>query len=366
MKASKAFTNRIGALLLTALVALACARTVSAAQQEPVYCVVCGKGPLSGTIWKHRHGTFCAECKARPERCDHCGLPILNDFLKTKDGRYICKFEKDEVVVDEQQAKLIFNQSVKSVLYLTRNVMRLKGPAPDVRLFDIDYWNENSSMRRGGFSQTRQVGNNFTHNVILLSGLPKDELVTVCAHEYTHLWINENKESDREIEFHTIEAICELVGYLVAQRAGFDEQLERIKKNPYTKGRIDELLEANRQYGIFKVLEWVRTGQNARVSLAGGSVSASSSGVTPPPAPAPTPKGASASGAQGNGLKLTSITRTAKGYRAEINGVQIYGRELKRIAVNGRPANLQCHRVTADSALVTVNRGTPVELKLSR
>jgi len=331
-------------------------------------CVVCGKGPLVGTIWKHpQHGTICPDCAKRDLRCDVCSLPILKDFLKTRDGRYICRFEKDDVVVEEKQAQIIFRQSVQSLLYLTRQAMRLRGPEPDVRLFDIDYWNSGSSMRRGGFSQTRQVGDRYTHNVILLSGLPKDELVSVSVHEYTHLWINENRDPDRLIETNTVEAICELLAYKVAERAGFTNQLERIRKNPYTQGRINELLAADRQHGLTEILRWVKTGRNATVSVS----------AEPAPTPAPAPRAAVPSpaarkqpsppaGAAPTGLSLSAIVRTTRGYRAQINGVFFESGDLKRITFNGRPANLQCLRITEDGALVSLNRSRPQTLQLGK
>lgn len=332
------------------------------------FCIVCAKGPLVGTIWKHPHGTICPACVKRDIKCDICSLPILDKYLKTKDGRFICKFEKDDVVVDDKQAKLIFDRAVERVLYLSRNQMKLRGPAPNVKLFDIDYWNQGSNMRRGGFSQTRQVGRQYTHNVILLSGLPKDELVGVCAHEYTHLWINENKKPDREIEADTIEGICELLAYKVCEGAGFTNQLERIKKNPYTKGRILTMLEAEKQYGFFKVLDWVRNGKNATVTLRNQGTTSRTS--TPPMAktpPRPAPSTTSNSGStSSSGLQLTSISRTSRGYRAQINGVLFYRGDLKRVSINGRPVNLQCVQVTSDGAQVSINRGSPQILRLGR
>lgn len=332
------------------------------------FCIVCGKGPLSGTIWKHPHGTICPACVKRDVKCDICSLPILDKYLKTKDGRYICKFEKDDVVVDDKQAKLIFDRAVERVLYLSRNQMKLRGPAPNVKLFDIDYWNQGSNMRRGGFSQTRQVGRQYTHNVILLSGLPKDELVGVCAHEYTHLWINENKQPDREIEPDTIEGICELLAYKVCEGAGFTNQLERIKKNPYTKGRILTLLEAEKQYGFFKVLDWVRNGKNATVTLRNQGTTSRT--ANPPMAKTPTRTAPSTTRSSGTttstGLRLTSIARTSRGYRAQINGVLFYRGDLKRVTLNGRPVNLQCVQVTSNGAQVSINRGSPQNLSLGR
>ncbi len=359
--------NRI--CIITLLIAAFCS---SAIAQKRESCIVCNKGPLVGTIWKHPHGTICPDCVKRDIKCDICSLPIRDNYLKTKDGRYICKFEKDDVVVDEKQANVIFDRAVDRVLYISRRQMKLRGPKPGVKLFDIDYWNQGSNMRRGGFSQTRQVGNRYTHNVILLSGQPMDELVSVCAHEYTHLWINENKKPNRDIEGDTIEGICELVAYKVCEAAGFTNQLERIKKNPYTKGRILTMLEADKQFGFFKVLDWVRNGRNPTVTLHNQGSTART--TSPPMArtptrstPAPRPPITSSSGSSATrGLRLTSISRTARGYRAQINGVMFYRGDLKRVTINGRPANVQCLQVTGNSASISVNRSNPQTLRMGR
>ncbi|MGB0581560.1 MAG: protein DA1 [Limisphaerales bacterium] len=342
--------------------------SVSSGQAQPnLKCVVCDNPPPGRTFWKHTHGTICRDCVRLDLKCDICGLPIKADYLKTKDGRYICKFEKDDVVVDEKEAMMIYDQAVSSVLYVSGNAMALRGPKPDVRLFDIDYWNSGQSLRRGGFSQSRIAGRRITHNIILLSGLPKDELVSVSAHEYTHLWINENKKPNREIEKDTIEGLCELVAYKVCERAGFTNQLARIKKNPYTNGRILTMLEAERQNGFARVLEWVRTGTSATMNvrnLPRAPGVATTPRTSRPPVRSATraqPRTSSPKTASppSSGLKITSIARTNRGYRAQINGVLFYRGDLKRITYNGRPVNLHCLRVTENSATVSVNRGNP-------
>lgn len=364
--------NRLFSILL--LVALSFS-VMSLRAQPNLTCVVCGKAPPGQTVWRHTHGTICRDCVKLDLKCDICGLPIKSGFLKTKDGRYICKFEKDDVVVNEREAKLIFDQAVSSVLYVSRNGMKLRGPAPDVRLFDIDYWNSGQTLRRGGFSQSRIVGRRITHNVILLSGLPKDELVSVSAHEFTHLWINENKRADREIETDTIEGICELVAYKVCERAGFTNQLDRIKKNPYTNGRILIMLEADRQLGFAKILDWVRTGATATMSIRGvgrmpGASSTTRVTRTPSrPATRAAPRTSSTKTSRtgsSSGLKLTTIAQTSRGYRAQINGVLFYRGDLKRITYNGRPANLHCLRVTENTATVSINRGNPQVLRMGK
>lgn len=352
--------------ILILLVLLAAPGPAGAQRQE--ICVVCAKGPLFGTIWKHPHGTICKECVNREIKCDICSLPIKDNYLKTTDGRYICKFEKDDVVVDERQAKMFFKQAVQSVMYVSRRAMKLRGPAPEVKLFDIDYWNSGNNMRRGGFSQTRVAGSRFTHNVILLSGLPKDELVSVCAHEYTHLWINENKQANREIEANTIEGICELVAYKVSQRAGFTNQLDRIKKNPYTKGRILTMLEADRQSGFSRILDWVRSGTGATMNVRGvprsNAPAVSSRSPARPTTPYRPPAATGASVRPRKGLKVTSISRTSRGLRAEINGVLFYQGELKRITYEGRPANMHCLRINGSSVTISINRAQPKVVRL--
>jgi len=354
-----------------AILILFCCAVVSAAAQQREFCVVCGKGPLVGTIWKHPHGTICRDCVKLDAKCDICGLPVLKNYLKTRDGRFICQFEKDEVVVNEREAQVLFKSAMQSVVYLSGDIMRLRGPAPDVKLFDIDYWNSGSgsNMRRGGFSQSRIVGSRITHNVILLSGLPRDELISVSAHEYTHLWINENKKPERMIEPDTLEAICELVAYKVCERAGFTNQLEKIRRNPYTNGRILTLLQADRQYGLARVLEWVRNGTGSTLNVTSRHSSPPRAAAPPstarPSRPSGSP-GGNATAAPASGLKLTSISRTSRGLRAEINGVLFYQGQLKRIRYNGRPANLHCLRIGGSSVTVSVNRGNPMVIRLGR
>jgi hypothetical protein len=374
------------------LIALLCGTVFFGATTQShsaLRCVVCDKNPLTGRYWKHPHGDLCNDCYRIDIRCDVCQLPIKSDYIQTKDGRYICKYEKDDVVIDEPTAKLLYKSAVDSVLYVSGNRMRLHGPEPDVRLFDIDYWNQTggerkpNAMRRGGFSQTRSVGNRFTHNVILLSGLPKDELVGVSAHEFTHLWINENRPESRKLEADTIEGICELMAYKVCERAGFTNQLDRIKKNPYTKGRILDALEADRQIGLGRILIWVKSGRGETLPYDGKALASQPpprSSRPPAPVvqkPSPTRPPTAAAGATpqqkaapqkraGTGLKLSSIARTARGYRAEINGVQFYQGDLRRVSINGRLANLQCIEVTSRGVMFSVNRGHPTKLKLSR
>ena len=317
--------------------------------QKLEYCVVCRQGPLIGTIWIHDHGTICTNCITRKEHCNVCGLPIMSNYLKTKDGRYICPFDKSRVIVNQKAAQKLFNQVVTTVQQVTGNRMRLRSQPTNLQLFDVDYWNSGKAagMRRYGFAQSRRNGRTFTYNIILLSGLVREELAAVCAHEYTHCWINENKEQGRRIEPETIEGICELIAYKVCQRAGFGDQLTDIRANTYTKGRILTMLEADRQVGIAKVLSWVQNSTNATVIL-------------------PRPPQIKGVRAENSALLLTAITRTQRGYRALINGVPLLAGELKRIRYVGKSTSCQCLKVTATSATIKLNNGREQTLMLKR
>jgi len=64
-------------------------------QKENYHCLVCGKGPLTGQIWIYPRGVVCDDCQKLTDRCNICGLPVLegDGHLKTGDGRFICKYD---------------------------------------------------------------------------------------------------------------------------------------------------------------------------------------------------------------------------------------------------------------------------------
>lgn len=113
---------------------------------------------------------MCDACEKRKVRCSICNLPITNNYLKTKDGRYICPFEKNRVILNQKAGIQLFNQVVKSVNQITQNRMRLRSRTLNIQLFDVDYWNSGrvENMKRKGFSQSRGSGGGMSHSVGLL------------------------------------------------------------------------------------------------------------------------------------------------------------------------------------------------------
>ncbi|MBI3878033.1 MAG: protein DA1, partial [Verrucomicrobia bacterium] len=240
-------------------------QTNSPAKQE-LFCVVCGKGPLTGTVWSHRRGHVCSDCYKLETRCAICSLPVKDGFIKTPDGRIICKFDAATAVLKQEDARRVFDDTVRELAKNFGPMLALRFTNITVTLMDVDYWNQRdgkrlpATSRQNGFSKTLRTGRDMTHSVLLLSGVPRAEMSSVCAHEYTHLWLNENLAETRLIEPDTTEAICELVAYKLASAHQDTAEQERIQKNRYTAGRIDALIALETKHGLPAVLEWARKG----------------------------------------------------------------------------------------------------------
>src|SRR5476649_1998680 len=94
----------------------------------------------------------------------------------------------------------------------------------------------------------------------MLSGRTREEMMGVAAHEYTHLWINENRPDGRVIDGDTVEAICELTAYKFMESKKLPEMQKRILANSYTNGKIKTLVAVEREGGTDYVLNWVKNG----------------------------------------------------------------------------------------------------------
>src|SRR6516162_3000135 len=86
------------------------AALISSAEETNYVCVVCGKGPLYGHVWLHPRGPVCDDCYKLEHRCSLCGLPVRDGdgSVKTGDGRFICRFDRTNAVLDVAAARDIF------------------------------------------------------------------------------------------------------------------------------------------------------------------------------------------------------------------------------------------------------------------
>ena len=356
------FSFQIGPRLKRAamfgVILLAGASALLTADESVFTCVVCDKSPLTGKIWIHQAGHVCEDCYQIEARCSICALPVKADFAKTSDGRIICKFDLKEAVLTADEAQRVFDETRRDLKTMSGGVLTVSTPRISVALFDLDYWNSAdgkplpNELRRAGFSQSRRTGDQFTHNVLLHSGHLRAETAAVCAHEFAHLWINENKPAMRVIEGDTIEAVCELVAFRLMASRGASNQLEKIRSNAYTHGRIETLIEADAQFGLSAVLEWVKAGSDAALDvrkLAGFRAGAIISALHATPAPAPTAPAT---------LVLRGVIGAGTHRLAMINDRSFAPNEEHSVRVGLQQWFVRCQEIREDAAVVRINDST--------
>ncbi len=330
--------NRLGPFL--AVVFLLAVAFSSGAQQTNYYCIVCGKGPLVGTIWLHPRGPICDDCEKIKDRCSICGLPVLpgDGHIQTGDGRLICKFDKADVIMTQDQAAELFQQTRDAVVDLYGPQFALKNPNVTVNLFDVDYWSEkgrDNGLHKYGFASSRPSANGtWTHEVVMLSGRTRTELASVAAHEYTHLWINENRPESHAIDGDTIEAICELTAYKLMEARRQTDMQKRILENPYTNGKIKDLVAVEREGGTDYVLNWVKNSHDAafdvNANLPPVTIGAAAAAFVAQPRALPL------------GVKFSGVISTGGKQTAVINGLEFAAGDQKTLKLRNRSVLLRC------------------------
>ena len=349
--------------LLLAALAVAAGPTAMAqyaAPSAPPPCVVCAK-PVAGKFFVHVANSvtnaICAVCEQLPARCSLCGLPVLDTTKKTDDGRFFCRADATNVVVTQDEAGRLFAQARAELGALSEGTLALRSPEVAVQLSNVDYWNPKeggdgtNTMHRLGFSLSRAIGGGFAHNVVLMSGKLRGTTLSTCAHEFAHLWLNENLKAGRKLDPDSREALCELFAYKLAARRGDTNEIARIKVNPYTKGAILAAIEFEAREGLPGVVKWVRDGTDERLPAATGAAVAAAvapSAPSPPrelrPPPPPAMK-----------LELRSLLRTSKRTIAVINGERFErGSELSML-IDGKRHVVRMEEAQDNAVVVTVD-----------
>ena len=336
----------------------AAALVSSAATDTNYLCVICGQGPLTGRIWMSKWGAICNDCYKLDNHCSLCGLPIRpgDGSVKTGDGRFICKFDRPNTVLDAAEAREIFTDTRRDLVGLFGRGFTLGFPEVTVNLFDVDYWSERGrgdGLHKFGFASTRKTPKgDCTHEIVLLSGRRRDELVAAAAHEYAHLWINENRPDDHEVDADTMEAICELVAYKLAVADKMAEQQKRILANSYTHGKITTLVEFEEQHGFAYILNWVKNGTTTNLAeSAAAPVAARASAAAKRIPKLPTD------------LQFTGMSVIGNDQEAIINGTAFAPGEQKSIKLRAKTVLVRCREIRVDEVLVQID-GAPDLVKL--
>ena len=251
---------------------------------------------------------------------------------------------------------------------MTRTKLALKNNKVSVQVFDFDYWNKKNSsnagpdgMHRAGIAFSRKIGPDMSHSVLLVSGYTKEQVRYTCAHEYTHLWINEALDPKRKIELHTAEAICELVAWKLATNDGSSDSVQSILSNPYTAGRIKTAVELESKHGIASILEWVKRGSS--LTLSDGELKKLSRTITSTPRSKPMgsplysrsqPKKVS------HELKLKGLI----GKTALIGGKAFQKGDTFSLMVNGEKKSVTCVEIKQESVVIKIGTVTNQTLTL--
>jgi uncharacterized Zn finger protein (UPF0148 family) len=356
---------------LLLLVILPVGRSFAAADEE-TRCIVCNKVIKFGTYYKYQHPTLkkevfiCADCKELKQHCSKCGLPVFETAEKIEDGRYFCPIDFPLVALDDKEIRRMFANAATELDRMSNGKMRLQNTTVTVNVFDVDYWNskigekDQPSMQRHGLSTSRPVGDKLIHTVLLHRGLWKDEMVAVCAHEFTHLWINENKPKGRMIEPQTIEAVCEVVALALMEHLQMPGQVKEIMENTYTQGRIKPAAEFYHVHGLNRVLDWVVEGKQTTFNEQDFQVAYSS-----PSAAASWRAPGKAYRQEFDALHLKSVIGTKEKSVALINDKTFVKGEERQMEVSGKKLLVKLLEF-GDDAVTVQMEGNPEPVKLFR
>jgi hypothetical protein len=171
-------------------------------------------------------------------------------------------------------------------------------------------------------------------------------MMGVAAHEYTHLWINENRPDGRVIDQDTIEAICELTAYKLMEAKKLPEMQKRILANPYTNGKIKTLVAVEREGGTDYVLNWVKNGTTETFDE-DANLAPIPTGAAPQISYAPPP--------MPDKLKFNGLMTIGKDHEAVINSVSFAAGDEKRVKLKGRTVTVRCLEIDADDVVVQIN-----------
>jgi hypothetical protein len=344
-----------------------------AVQAQNWVCAVCGK-PIVGECRlivdeiSGETNKVCLDC-AKLDRCFACGMPVKDGAVQLADGRILCARDAKDAVMSEDDAKDICRDTKNDLDRLLSRYMNFPDNNVEVsivdkyhleNLFHAPGFHADGSSVYGATSSNPLPGGKLHHTIDLLSFLSRGRLMAVCAHEYTHTWMNENLKATRQagLDRNTIEGFCELIAYKYMESRQDTLEMQIIKRNTYTRGQIDVLLAADNQYGFNTVVEWMQNGEDSRLDLNNlDRVRAVQDTpytpvksadevwkVEPPPPPTPVP----------DTLVLKGISGTPQDRFALINNSTFETMEKGRVRVGETNILIRCLEIRDDSVIIQI------------
>ncbi len=230
-------------------------------------CVTCG-GLIVGAyvVLDSRH-TVCRSCHERFPACFVCGLPSGRSGRRLSDGRALCAEHVRQAVVTTSPAEAVLHQAENVVLAALGPQMRLEHPVDVVRVVDGAALKRLLGRRAQadghvlGLFHLQVQGFSRRYTVYFISGLPRERLLTVAAHEFAHAWHSEQNARYLECSSRMREGFAEWVAFKVNQHLGRQEECDRMlaeKSGPYAEG-LRHFLQVDRQAGAAAALALART-----------------------------------------------------------------------------------------------------------
>jgi hypothetical protein len=375
--------SRFLSIRFSALCALFFAWTAIASAQA-LKCDICGD-PITENyhvmedLTTYEKKTVCVSCYKLENRCFICGLPVRENFQTLRDGRVICERDAKDIVASEDDAKQICQQTRDDLDRLLSRFITF--PDTNVILSIVNrFYLENLFKSPeegqacvsiyGATTSNRLPGNRVVHSVCILSHLRKPRLMAVCAHEFTHAWMGQNVSRGRTaaLDKDTLEAFCELVAYKYMESRGETQEMESIKRNKYTRGKIDVLIAADANFGFNSVVDWIKSGDDEKLEIATLERIRAVNGAYVPAAPAPTTSAllnfpVARPTPEPTTLVLKGISGTGKDRFALINNTTFETMEKAKVRIGTTNVTVRCLEIRNDSVTIQVD-GSPEKKQL--
>ena len=346
-------------------------------QAQQWTCAICGQPIITEALLfvdqiTGETNRVCLEC-AKLDRCFACGMPVKDNPTHLTDGRILCSRDVKDAVMSEDEARDICKQTKDDLDRLYSRYLNF--PDDNVEISIVDKYHLENLFHAPGFhadgssvygatSSNPLSDGKLHHTIDLLSFLSKSRLMAVCAHEYTHTWMNQNLKPVRNLSLdrNTVEGFCELVAYKYMESRQETTEMQIIKRNTYTQGQIDVLLAADDKYGFNTVVEWMQNGEDSRLDFdtldrvravqdapySPVKSPAAVWAVVPPPPPTAVPAT----------LVLKGISGTPQERFALINNATFETMEKGRVRVGQTNILIRCLEIHDDSVIIQVDGST--------
>ena len=240
-------------------------------------CAICGQ-PINGEIYlmtdkvTGQQVEVCSNCMQLP-KCFICGLPA-KDGTELPDGRWLCQRDAKTAVLDVDDVRSIFADVHEDLdkMYARFTTFPTNIDVSVIDRIDVDTMfqqvgNSFESPDVLGITQPITTNGVKRYRIALLTGQPVAQMREVCAHELSHAWVGENVPEERHarIDRDTEEGFCEMMGYLLVDSEGEEEEKKRVLENAYTRGQVQLFVAAEQEYGFDEVLDWMQYGVEGRL-----------------------------------------------------------------------------------------------------